>query len=88
MLSDVSYEVASLQIQLLHVSHAIVGEVSRQKISLVLAYRGLQRFEVSEAQVGDIVALTGIANANIGGRRLLILIIPIHFPLLQSLSQR
>jgi GTP-binding protein len=42
------------------------GEVSRQKISLVLAYRGLQRFEVPEAQAGDIVALTGIADANIG----------------------
>jgi GTP-binding protein len=42
------------------------GEVSRQKISLVLTYRGLQRFEVPEALAGDIVALTGIADANIG----------------------
>src|SRR5205823_14738243 len=42
------------------------GEVSRQKISLVLTYKGLQRIEVPEAQAGDIVALTGIANANIG----------------------
>jgi GTP-binding protein len=42
------------------------GEVSRQKISLVLTYRGLQRVEVAEALAGDIVALTGIADANIG----------------------
>ena len=42
------------------------GVVSRQKINLVLAYNGLQRMEVEEAVAGDIVALTGIANANIG----------------------
>ena len=42
------------------------GVVSRQKINLVLTYRGLQRAEVAEAQAGDIVALTGIADANIG----------------------
>ncbi len=42
------------------------GEVSRQKINLVLTYKGLQRVEVPEAMAGDIVALTGIADANIG----------------------
>ncbi|HEY6411825.1 MAG TPA: translational GTPase TypA [Ktedonobacteraceae bacterium] len=42
------------------------GVSSRQKINLVLSYKGLQRLEVSEALAGDIVALTGIANANIG----------------------
>src|SRR6266566_3860708 len=42
------------------------GVVSRQKINLVLTYKGLQRLEVPEALAGDIVALTGIANANIG----------------------
>jgi len=42
------------------------GVVSRQKINLVLAYKGLQRIEVAEAVAGDIVALTGIADANIG----------------------
>ena len=42
------------------------GVVSRQKINLVLSYRGLQRVEVDEALAGDIVALTGIADANIG----------------------
>lgn len=42
------------------------GEVSRQKINLVFVYRGLQRLEMPEALAGDIVALTGIANANIG----------------------
>ena len=42
------------------------GMVSRQKINLVLTYKGLQRVEVPEALAGDIVALTGIADANIG----------------------
>lgn len=42
------------------------GEVSRQKINLVMSYKGLQRTEVSEAIAGDIIALTGIADANIG----------------------
>ncbi len=42
------------------------GVVSRQKVALVLTYKGLQRVEVPEAQAGDIVALTGIPNANIG----------------------
>jgi GTP-binding protein len=42
------------------------GAVSRQKIVLVFDYKGLQRNEVSEALAGDIVAITGIADANIG----------------------
>jgi GTP-binding protein len=42
------------------------GVVSRQKINYVLTYKGLQRIEVEEAAAGDIVALTGIADANIG----------------------
>jgi GTP-binding protein len=42
------------------------GVTSRQKINLVLTYKGLQRVEVSEAMAGDIVALTGISDANIG----------------------
>ncbi|GCE24842.1 GTP-binding protein [Dictyobacter alpinus] len=42
------------------------GEVSRQKINLVLSYKGLGRTEVDEAVAGDIIALTGIADANIG----------------------
>ena len=42
------------------------GVTSRQKINLVLTYRGLNRVEVPEALAGDIVALTGIASANIG----------------------
>ncbi len=42
------------------------GVISRQKINLVLTYNGLQRVEVPEAVAGDIVALTGIAGANIG----------------------
>jgi GTP-binding protein len=42
------------------------GVISRHKINLVLTYKGLQRIEVAEAQAGDIVALTGIPDANIG----------------------
>jgi GTP-binding protein len=42
------------------------GVIARQKINLVFTYKGLQRVEVPEALAGDIVALTGIANANIG----------------------
>jgi GTP-binding protein len=42
------------------------GVVSREKINYVLTYKGLQRIEVEEAVAGDIVALTGIADANIG----------------------
>ena len=42
------------------------GVTSRQKINLVMTYRGLSRVEVPEALAGDIVALTGIASANIG----------------------
>jgi GTP-binding protein len=42
------------------------GVLSRQKVNLVLSYKGLQRVEVPEAVAGDIVALTGIPNANIG----------------------
>src|SRR5713101_2599011 len=42
------------------------GVISRQKINLVLTYKGLQRIEVAKAVAGDIVALTGIADANIG----------------------
>jgi GTP-binding protein len=42
------------------------GVITRQKINLVLTYKGLQRIEVPEALAGDIVALTGIPGANIG----------------------
>src|SRR5437660_1114827 len=42
------------------------GVISRQKINLVFTFKGLQRVEVDEALAGDIVALTGIPNANIG----------------------
>jgi GTP-binding protein len=42
------------------------GVVSRQKINLVFTFKGLQRVEVDEALAGDIVALTGIPNVNIG----------------------
>jgi GTP-binding protein len=42
------------------------GEISRQKINQVFVYNGLKRVEVEEAQAGDIVVLTGIADANIG----------------------
>src|SRR6266700_368108 len=42
------------------------GEISRQKINNIFTYKGLSRQEVEEALAGDIVAITGIAEANIG----------------------
>lgn len=42
------------------------GEISRQKINQIFMYNGLRRDEVEEAQAGDIVAITGISDANIG----------------------
>ncbi|WIG57871.1 MAG: GTP-binding protein TypA/BipA [Ktedonobacterales bacterium] len=41
------------------------GETARGRIGLVFTYQGLGRLEVAEAAAGDIVALTGIADANI-----------------------
>lgn len=42
------------------------GTLLPTKIDKVFVYRGLNREEVSEAAAGDIVAVTGIAGANIG----------------------
>ncbi len=42
------------------------GEILRQKVNLVLTYKSMQRVEVEEALAGDIVALTGIPDVNIG----------------------
>ncbi len=47
-----------------HINHD--GVVTRVKINMVLTYKGLQRVEVTEALAGDIVALTGIPEINIG----------------------
>jgi GTP-binding protein len=41
------------------------GTLIRARINQVLVYQGLKRTEVDEAAAGDIVALTGIAEANI-----------------------
>lgn len=42
------------------------GTIVSAKIEKLFGYRGLNREEVSEASAGDIVALTGIADAHIG----------------------
>jgi GTP-binding protein len=42
------------------------GTISNVKIEKIFGYRGLNREEVDEAGSGDIVALTGIADAHIG----------------------
>lgn len=42
------------------------GEISRQKVNLVFTYNGLQRTETAEALAGEIVAITGLPNVNIG----------------------
>jgi GTP-binding protein len=41
------------------------GTQARGRVGLVYTYQGLGRLEVPEASAGDIVALTGIAEANI-----------------------
>jgi GTP-binding protein len=41
------------------------GEMKRGRVGQVFTWRGLARLEVDEATAGDIVALTGIADANI-----------------------
>lgn len=42
------------------------GMVKKAKIDKLFAYRGLNREEISEAFAGDIVAITGVADAEIG----------------------
>lgn len=42
------------------------GSKESARIETVFGYRGLQREEIADACAGDIVALTGIANAQIG----------------------
>ncbi|MBR4152606.1 MAG: translational GTPase TypA [Selenomonadaceae bacterium] len=42
------------------------GNISRAKISKVYSYEGLQRVEANEAQMGEIVALTGLSEVSIG----------------------
>ena len=42
------------------------GTIVSAKIEKLFGYRGLNREEISEAGAGDIVALTGIADAHIG----------------------
>ena len=41
------------------------GEVTRGRVGLVFTYQGLGRLEVAEATAGEIVAITGIGDANI-----------------------
>src|SRR5262249_20764538 len=41
------------------------GELARSRVALVFTHQGLVRAEVEEAAAGDIVALAGIAEANI-----------------------
>lgn len=42
------------------------AEIASHKVSQVFVYRGLKRFAVEEAQCGDIVVLSGIADISIG----------------------
>ena len=42
------------------------GEVKKAKIDKLFAYRGLSREEISEAFAGNIIAITGVAEAEIG----------------------
>jgi GTP-binding protein len=42
------------------------GAVTRHRVAGIFVYQGLKKLEVPETLAGDIVALTGIADANIG----------------------
>lgn len=42
------------------------GEITNAKIEKLFGYRGLNKEEIDEAGVGDIVAITGVGNAKIG----------------------
>ena len=42
------------------------GQTSYHNLERVFVFRGLERLEVSEAQAGDIVAVTGLKNVSIG----------------------
>ena len=42
------------------------GEIKNSKIDNLFTYKGLGKEEVEEASAGDIVAITGVAEANIG----------------------
>ena len=58
-------------VKLLHTDFSTTGEepkliTSSAKIDRLFTYRGLGKEESQEASAGDIVALTGITNANIG----------------------
>lgn len=42
------------------------GSVSKQKVTQMFAYQGLNRYNVKEARSGDIVVLAGLPNISIG----------------------
>ena len=42
------------------------GTITREKVALLFTHQGLKRVEVDELAAGDIVAVTGIADATIG----------------------
>lgn len=42
------------------------GEVVKAKISKLMGFEGLKRIEIEEASAGNLVAVAGFANANIG----------------------
>lgn len=42
------------------------GEIVKAKISKLMGFEGLKRIEISEASAGNIVAVAGFADANIG----------------------
>ncbi|MCM1990874.1 translational GTPase TypA [Oceanirhabdus seepicola] len=50
--------------QLAHINKE--SEIKRVKVSNLYTYEGLGKVETSSAMIGDIVAVTGIANINIG----------------------
>ncbi len=58
------------------------GESQEFRISKILGFRGLHRFEMAEAGAGDIVAMTGMSELNVG-ETITCIDDPVRLPLLE-----
>ncbi|MEK9180716.1 MAG: translational GTPase TypA, partial [Patescibacteria group bacterium] len=47
-----------------HINRA--GQIKKCRLTSIMTFEGLERKEITEAEAGDIVAITGIADINIG----------------------
>jgi len=52
--------------EVLSIVRADEGKVGQSRVEYLFSYQGLNRIEADQAQVGDIIALTGFASSHIG----------------------